>query len=99
MSRILKFPTTIKPVRSQDYPDEQRYEVGMPKGADIINIDWQDNVLCIWAIMHRDGDHLLYENRHFKIVRTGEKFSECQLAYICTTHRGNFVGHIFEEYR
>lgn len=87
MSRVIyKYPLQIA--------NEQRLE--MPMGAEILCVQAQGDVPCIWAIV--DPAHPVTE-RKITIKGTGHRFSpdESQGTYLGTiqTQNGSLVWHVF----
>jgi len=70
----------------------------IPKGAEILTVQTQDNIPCIWAKVDTEAKH---EERFFEIFGTGHKI-HCDMGvdrkYIGTFQidNGNFVFHLFE---
>ena len=77
--------------------DEQQI-IKMPEGAEILTIQSQGNVPCIWALVEPDAPK---ENRCFEIIGTGDFITfenEIQKKYINTfqLHGGALIFHVFE---
>ena len=77
------------------------YEVEMPVGARVINIDIQRETVCLWAIV--DPEEMEKETRKFYSVGTGwvmpdETFDETK-GFIGTllVWNGSFVYHFWED--
>ena len=72
--------------------------VTLPKGAEILHCDVQNDQWQLWAIVDTDPKSLT-ETRHFQVLGTGHKFesSDRQLMkYISTFQQGMYVWHVFE---
>ena len=67
----------------------------MPVIHQILDIKEQDDVLCIWAIVHEETE---VEKRHFRIVATGDPVVE-GLVFVKTFYQGVFVWHLFQDFR
>jgi len=89
MKTIWKFPL--------DLCDQQ--QIPMPKGAQILTLQTQNGVPCIWVMV--EDDAVEAEMRTFEIFGTGTEitkekgFGRC---YIGTFQRQQFVWHVFERY-
>ena len=73
--------------------------IPMPKGAEILTVQQQDNFLYLWAAV---DPHQELEPRRFMIHGTGVAGRGIQREnYIGTVqvHGGNYVWHIFEDKR
>lgn len=68
----------------------------MPKEATILTVQYQDNELCLWAIVNIDNP---VEDRCFEIFGTGEIIDlAAEAPYIGTVQRIGLVWHVFEKY-
>lgn len=87
MKTIWKFPlAAVSP-----------YSVRMPKGAEVLTVQRQDKMACIWAMVDPDADT---ENRYFEIYGTGNPIHEdtaLSRRYIGTFQVSPFVWHVFEQ--
>lgn len=85
MKTIWKFPLK-----------SSHYQVGMPKGAKIVEVASQGKDLCIWAIVEPDA---LVEHRMFHVIGTGFGIPDGKLSYVGTAHFEDtgLVFHVFEE--
>lgn len=85
MKQIFKYP--VKVSRTQ--------EIEMPKGAEILSLQTQNNTPYIWALVDED---LPKEYRFFEVFGTGYFLPEENRNYIGTFQidSGAFVGHCFE---
>ena len=85
MKRIWKFEL--------QWTDEQRIE--MPSGAEIVSVAFQDDTLCIWAII---DPAMWTEYRTFVIVGTGREIPRGMiLSHLATVQQPPMVWHIFEK--
>jgi hypothetical protein len=66
--------------------------IGMPRGAQVVEVAWQDDVMCIWAIV---DDAAPIESRYFEVVGTGHQAPDGG-KYVGTAHVPPFVWHLFE---
>jgi hypothetical protein len=84
---IWKFPLEVT--------DEQ--SVSMPEGAEIIALQIQREVPCVWAIVDPQKKP---EKRFFRTFGTGQPLFEVMSHYkyigSYQISNGNFVGHVFE---
>lgn len=72
--------------------------IEMPKGAEILTIQIQDENPCIWALVNPENEKDL---RHFEIYGTGHDIKygfDTSRVYINTfqMHNGSLVFHLFE---
>ena len=94
MYTIWKYPFEVK--NSDNCP--AFFKLEMTKGAEILSVQTQKNVPCIWAAV-TPGKRI--ENRKFFVFRTGQLFegNTAKLKFIGTFQllNGTYVGHLFEE--
>jgi hypothetical protein len=88
MKRIYKYPFEINDI----------VEMNLPKGAEVLSVQCQDDVPCLWALVDPEAKLL---KRTFKLFGTGHDIDEApqdHLSYIATfqQHDGLLVWHIFE---
>ena len=75
-------------------------ELSMPVGAEVLTVQVQRGMPCIWARVNPAAPRVL---RMFRIVGTGYDLPvppwPCRLEYMGTfqMHDGNFVWHVFQE--
>jgi len=71
--------------------------VSLPKDSQILKVDSQNGMLCIW-FMHEDdpNDDVEYDERTIDVVGTGHVFSADGKKHIGTVIMGAFVWHVFE---
>ena len=71
--------------------------VEMPKGAEILTVQTQNEKPCIWALVNPDAEK---EERAFVIYGTGHYFQLIDYKYIGTfqLNEGRLVFHVFESY-
>lgn len=86
MDTIWKFPFKITDC----------IELRMPKSAEILSVQVQHGIPCIWAGIKLDNGT---EMRKFKVLGTGHPIGVGGLKFIGTfqLYDGAFVGHLFEE--
>lgn len=65
----------------------------MPKGAEILDAQFQNKTICIWAIVDTEEDK---EYRTFEVLGTGFTLSDAKKKHISTTQLEDFVFHVFE---
>jgi len=86
MKTIWKFPIPVaSPVR-----------IEMPKNAQILTVQRQDELACIWALVNPNAET---EARYFEIHGTGNPMHEdmgVERKYIGTFQQPPFVWHVFE---
>lgn len=86
MAEIWKFPLAVVSVNSLD----------MPKGAEILTVQTQGDIPCLWAMVDPDAEQ---ERRYVEILGTGQpifKADGCERRYIGTFQQRPFVWHVFE---
>jgi len=72
--------------------DTQTIEMKM--GAEILTVQAQDGILCIWALVNPKLSNV---KRTFEIIGTGNPFYITKFKYISTAQMNGFVWHIFEQ--
>lgn len=72
---------------------DMTYEVEMPKEADVLTVQLQDERICLWAEVTPNAE---LERRRFHVVGTGWKVPADSFNYIGTVQRGALVWHIYE---
>ena len=68
----------------------------MPKGANILTVQTQNEIPCLWALVDPEGNK---EERIIEIFGAGNPVNdEIDRRYIGTyqSMRGSFIGHVFE---
>jgi len=75
--------------------DIETSEFQMPLDAEILCVQNQNNVLCLWVMF--DEDQVLTSIRKFQIYGTGHSIPSFK-KYIGTAQMGIFVWHVFEVY-
>lgn len=79
---------------------KDRQSIEMPQGAEILDIQTQNNEICIWALVDIDAK---MDVRHFEVWGTGHKhyyedYKKADYLGSVQTENGKFVWHIFEVY-
>ena len=87
MKKVLKYKLNPKSIDVQ--------QIKMPKGAEILSIQFQRENLCVWALTDLDKE---LESRHFFIARTGDPFPDNPSVFHSTFQLfdGSYIGHVFE---
>jgi hypothetical protein len=67
--------------------------IQMPRGAEILSVQTQRDMPCIWALVDNDAAR---ETRVFRIVGTGHSFDDHGMHYLGTVQTPPFVWHVFE---
>ena len=70
--------------------------IKMPKGAEILSVQKQNDVFCIWALVTPENE---LEERYFQVYGTGSPIFEdsgFEKKYIATIQFKDFVWHLFE---
>jgi hypothetical protein len=80
-----------------EIPIQDRFELQMPAGAEIVHVEVQAGNACLWALVEPERGA---ELRVFYLRGTGRRV-EPGLRHLGSflLHRGEFVGHLFEEAR
>ena len=69
-------------------------EVNIPEGAEILSMQLQNGIPCIWAMVDTGQPKI---KRKFMIVGTGKELHPCVLhTFIGTYQVPGFVFHVFE---
>ena len=93
MKTIFKYPLSIS--------DEQLIE--MPIGAEILSLQVQNNIPCIWAMIEEfevemiDRTFMMYGTGHSFYNRNYEKYDDKPFIGTFQVHSGTLVFHVFEE--
>ena len=77
-------------------PDPTQH-IDLPNGAEILKVEMQQNIPCIWVLVDVDFTHM--ERRWFRLVGTGQEFEHDERhQYIGTflMYEGTLVWHLFE---
>lgn len=82
-NEIWKFPLEIK----------DRNYVQMPAVAQILSVQMQNGVPCIWAMVDPHSEKI---TRTFLIYGTGHPISPLKKKYLGTTQDPPYVWHVFE---
>lgn len=88
----------MKTIWKYHVPVTDEFEIGMPFGAYILDVQVQSFKPCMWAVV--DPAQILV-TRKFKIFGTGNLFDlgfECTWEYIGTFQTPPFVWHLFEDF-
>ena len=85
MKTIYKYPLIID--------DYQTLE--MPQGAEILTIQIQKRIPCIWALVNPKQPK---QKRHIRIAGTGHSVNDKVIEYIGTyqLYGGDIIFHVFE---
>lgn len=85
MARIYKYPLNVVDKQS----------VKLPLGSQILSVQLQKCVPCIWALVNPDAQ---VTEVNVRFVATGEDVSNIEhLTYLSTLHIGYLVYHVFLE--
>lgn len=73
-------------------------EIEMPIDSQILCVQTQDGVLCLWALVDPDNEK---QKRRIIIIGTGHPIPTLNLKYIGTAQQlnGFLMWHVFEEER
>jgi len=72
---------------------QHNFNIEMPKGADILEVQYQRDEACMWAAVDPEQDT---EVREFYSVGTGWGTIVENSKHIATVQEDSFVWHIFE---
>lgn len=74
--------------------EEQLQQLEVPSGAQILTANFQDDNLCIWALVNDEAPR---EPRYIRLIGTGQVVDMFETKiYINTVFKNGFVFHIFE---
>jgi hypothetical protein len=84
--KIFKFP----------FPIGGEVEISMPAGSEILTVQTQGGIPCIWAVVDADAP---FAARRLCVRGTGHQFKGNEGKYIgtCQLDNGELVFHVFEE--
>jgi len=80
-------------------PLEDYFNIELPKNSMILEVNTQDNKPTMWVLVETNVD---LEKRYFRMFGTGQKFETISgLSHIGTIQmfKGDFVWHVFEEFK
>lgn len=82
---VFKYPLSVA--------DSQ--EIQMPEGAEILSVQVQGGVVCLWALVDMDAKET---TRRFELYGTGHDFRPGEQKFIGTIqlYAGSIVFHVFE---
>ena len=69
-------------------------EVEMPEGAQVLHVDMQHGMPCVWALV--DTGDVPKVRRGFVVVGTGHSFNAEGATFLNTMFHGELVFHAFE---
>ena len=69
----------------------------MPRGAEVLTVQMQREVLCVWAVVDPDAEK---EQRKFIVYGTGHEYDSIKGEYVGTVqiHGGDLVWHVFAKF-
>jgi len=74
---------------------ENKQILKLPLGSKILSTAFQEDTLCIWALVDKDEDFL--ESYKIYIYGTGHDIGNIYVSFIGTVFTGNLVFHVFSE--
>lgn len=75
---------------------ETHFTIEMPSGAEILSIQVQNNIPCIWALVNTET--VMIDNKRFLLVGTGHDIDVVdELKFIGTFQLDKLVFHLFEK--
>jgi len=88
----------MRTVYKYDIEVDDRFTLELPKGAEILKVDMQDNTPRLWALVNPKHPT---EKREFRFAGTGHPIEEKNIKYINTFFTVGMLGnelvfHIFE---
>lgn len=86
---------SMRKIYKYDLPVMDVAEVSLPAGAEILKIEAQRGMACLWALI---DDLQRPEKRTFLIVGTGNPVPDeaTKETHVATFQQGPFVWHVFE---
>lgn len=79
-------------------PFQDEVTLDLPRGAQILSVDFQFDQLCLWALV--DSDEQATSQRRLRIAGTGHKLDMTHYYHhplgTLLTDGGRFVWHVFE---
>ena len=86
MKRIFKYPLKLQGTQ----------KIKIPKHAKILNIQTQEDDICLWALINPEEPKV---SRQIRIFGTGHEVPDIKLEYIGTIQQldGSLIWHVFEE--
>jgi hypothetical protein len=69
--------------------------ISMPKGAEVLHVDFQRNGIYLWCRVSINEKTLV--DRHFRMYYTGDYIPDARLQHISTLQYNDMVYHIFEK--
>ena len=78
---------------------EDKFTMELPKDSLVLDIKIQDKKPTMWVLVEENAD---LEKRYFRMFGTGQKFETISgLSHIGTIQmfKGDFVWHVFEEFK
>lgn len=93
MMRVIK--KTEKSIWKFQLPVTDDIQLELPKDAQILSVQVQNEIPCIWALVDVNAEK---ETRNFKIFGTGHKVCSENLVFIGTFQMlgGGLIFHLFE---
>lgn len=76
-----------------EFPLSDTIRIAMPEGAEILHVDLQRGVPCLWARVETGADLVM---REFSVIGTGQEIREDGLTHVGTFQVLPFVWHLFE---
>lgn len=71
---------------------EDRFEIEMPEGAQVLTAQMQGSTPCLWALVNPEAPKTI---RKFFVYGTGHEIGEEGIAYIGSVQSNGFVWHVF----
>lgn len=72
---------------------EFAHKISLPRGAQIVEVAFQGDALCMWALCNMNAET---EERVFRIYGTGHELPNHGIRHLKTWQNGALVWHIFE---
>ena len=86
----------MKTIYKYEIPIKSEFKIDLPEGAEILKVDDQRGMACIWALVNTD--HIKVERR-FTNKGTGHEIRNDEyLKHIGSFFQGVFVWHLFEKF-
>ena len=76
-------------------PITDSHSIGIPTDADLLSVQKQGAMFCLWAIVNTDNP---VELVHIEVIGTGNAMDDRKRRYISTVQDGNLVWHFFQNF-
>ena len=84
--KIFKYPIPVS-------DHGERFSIKMPRGAQVLTVQLQNGVPCIWAFVDPDCEQM--DERVFYVFGTGREIDVNDITYVGTYQFYGYVWHLF----